>query len=63
MYQIIESILRNPLDTTKIRFIYANVTYEDILMKQELDAMVCDQFEVNILHQQMEMEFNRYTMF
>lgn len=47
MYQIIENIVNNPDDKTHVRFIYANVSEEDILMRKELDAMVCQQFQVN----------------
>ncbi|KAG0560781.1 hypothetical protein KC19_9G012800 [Ceratodon purpureus] len=33
MYQVARAILENPNDKTKISLIYANVTYEDILLK------------------------------
>jgi len=39
MLQIIRAALKNPLDLTKINLIYANVNPEDILLKQELDAL------------------------
>ncbi|KMT05009.1 hypothetical protein BVRB_7g171690 [Beta vulgaris subsp. vulgaris] len=38
MFQVIRAILENPTDTTKLQLIYANVTYEDILLKEELDS-------------------------
>ncbi|ESW05536.1 hypothetical protein PHAVU_011G187800 [Phaseolus vulgaris] len=37
MFQIIRAILENPKDKTKVHLIYANVTVEDILLKEELD--------------------------
>lgn len=39
MYQIINFILNNPSETTKLKLIYANVNIEDILLKQELDIL------------------------
>ncbi|MCO5562971.1 hypothetical protein L7F22_016607 [Adiantum nelumboides] len=37
MFQVTRAILENPKDATKIFLIYANVAYEDILLKEELD--------------------------
>ncbi|KAK9280002.1 hypothetical protein L1049_013686 [Liquidambar formosana] len=37
MFQVARAILENPEDRTKVNLIYANVTYEDILLKEELD--------------------------
>jgi len=39
MLQIIREALSNPLDTTEITLIYANVTEDDILLRDELDAL------------------------
>lgn len=39
MFQVARAILENPNDRTKVHLIYANVTYEDILLKEELDKM------------------------
>ncbi|CDK26329.1 unnamed protein product [Kuraishia capsulata CBS 1993] len=39
MYQIISAIARNPEDNTKVQLIYGNQTEEDILLKDELDAI------------------------
>ncbi|PKA61836.1 NADH--cytochrome b5 reductase 1 [Apostasia shenzhenica] len=39
MFQVTRAILENPMDRTKIYLIYANVTYEDILLKKELDSL------------------------
>ncbi|KAL1346422.1 hypothetical protein HN51_020078 [Arachis hypogaea] len=37
MFQITRAILENPKDKTKISLLYANVTVDDILLKEELD--------------------------
>ncbi|KAL7010359.1 NADH-cytochrome b5 reductase [Cystobasidiomycetes sp. EMM_F5] len=39
MLQIIRASLKNPLDLTHISLIYANVTADDILLKEELDEL------------------------
>ncbi|KAL6614289.1 hypothetical protein ACP70R_036559 [Stipagrostis hirtigluma subsp. patula] len=39
MFQVARAILENPNDRTTVHLIYANVTYEDILLKEELDNM------------------------
>ncbi|KAK9762346.1 NADH-cytochrome b5 reductase [Basidiobolus ranarum] len=39
MYQIIKAILKNPKDNTQINLIFANVNQEDILLKDELNAL------------------------
>ncbi|KAG0088169.1 NADH-cytochrome b5 reductase [Podila epicladia] len=39
MLQIIRAIVKNPEDTTKVNFIFANVNEEDILLKAELDLL------------------------
>ncbi|KAH9620653.1 hypothetical protein KSS87_006374 [Heliosperma pusillum] len=39
MYQVSRAILENPNDKTKVFLIYANVTSEDILLKEELDSL------------------------
>ncbi|XVF69352.1 hypothetical protein PTKIN_Ptkin11bG0074500 [Pterospermum kingtungense] len=39
MFQVARAILENPNDKTNIHLIYANVTYEDILLKEELDQL------------------------
>ncbi|XP_021278062.1 NADH--cytochrome b5 reductase 1-like isoform X2 [Herrania umbratica] len=39
MFQVARAILENPNDKTNIHLIYANVTYEDILLKEELDEL------------------------
>uniref|UniRef100_A0ACD5WKI3 Uncharacterized protein n=1 Tax=Avena sativa TaxID=4498 RepID=A0ACD5WKI3_AVESA len=39
MFQVARAILENPNDKTKVHLIYANVTTEDILLKEELDSL------------------------
>lgn len=39
MFQVARAILENPNDKTNVHLIYANVTYEDILLKEELDSL------------------------
>lgn len=39
MFQVARAVLENPNDKTKVHLIYANVTYEDILLKEELDTL------------------------
>jgi cytochrome-b5 reductase len=39
MLQIIRAILKNPHDKTRVSLIYANVTFDDILLKEELDHL------------------------
>lgn len=49
MFQVARAILENPKDKTKVHLIYANVTYEDILLKEELNALTTnypDQFTI-----------------
>ncbi|XP_022152062.1 NADH--cytochrome b5 reductase 1-like [Momordica charantia] len=49
MYQVARAILENPKDETKVHLIYANVTYEDILLKEELDILATrypDRFKI-----------------
>ena len=40
MIQVIRGVLRNPMDTTKITLIYANVNEDDILLRSELEELV-----------------------
>ncbi|XP_038724573.1 NADH--cytochrome b5 reductase 1-like [Tripterygium wilfordii] len=49
MFQVARAILENPKDKTNVHLIYANVTYEDILLKEELDGLAAkypDRFHV-----------------
>ncbi|KAJ4821792.1 NADH-cytochrome b5 reductase [Turnera subulata] len=38
MFQLIRAIIENPKDKTSVRLVYANTTFEDILLKEELDG-------------------------
>nr|CAD1829049.1 unnamed protein product [Ananas comosus var. bracteatus] len=55
---VTRAILENPEDQTKVHLIYANVTYDDILLKEELDALASNypkQFKVSyVLNQPPE---------
>lgn len=49
MFQVARAILENPNDVTKVHLIYANVTSEDILLKEELEGLTVnypDRFKV-----------------
>ena len=39
MLQIIRAALKNPQDSTRLSLVYANVNYEDVLLKKELDEL------------------------
>ena len=39
LYQLSKAILGNPGDQTKVKLVYANNSYEDILLKGEFDAL------------------------
>ncbi|KAH9619315.1 hypothetical protein KSS87_004050 [Heliosperma pusillum] len=42
MFQVTRAILENSSDKTNIHLVYANVNYEDILLKEELDGFARD---------------------
>lgn len=42
MLQVIKAILKNPRDVTKVSLVFANVTEEDILCREELDSLAKD---------------------
>ncbi|XP_077211150.1 NADH--cytochrome b5 reductase 1-like isoform X1 [Tasmannia lanceolata] len=49
MFQVTRAILETPNDNTNVHLIYANVTFEDILVKDELDTLATgypDRFKV-----------------
>ena len=50
MYQIIQSILRNPDDKTVIDLIYANVNEDDILLREELDRLAKQHDNFNVYY-------------
>ena len=39
MFQVVNAILRDPLDKTQLSLIFANVTEDDILLRKELDTL------------------------
>ncbi|KAG2495238.1 hypothetical protein HYH03_006511 [Edaphochlamys debaryana] len=39
MFQVINAILKNPKDTTKISLLYGNLSEQDILLRKELDQL------------------------
>jgi cytochrome-b5 reductase len=39
IYQLIQTVLRNPADTTRLSLVYANNTEADILLRAEMDAL------------------------
>lgn len=50
MYQLIHTILSNPRDKTEIRLVYASRSEEDIILKEELDALA-------VLHPQFKVVY------
>ncbi|OVA13754.1 Oxidoreductase FAD/NAD(P)-binding [Macleaya cordata] len=61
MFQVARAILENPKDKTDVHLIYANVTFEDILLKEELDGLSSkypDRFKVYYVLNQPPEEWN-----
>ncbi|XP_073062230.1 NADH--cytochrome b5 reductase 1-like [Primulina eburnea] len=61
MFQVTRAILENPTDRTKVHLIYANVTLEDILLKDKLDSLAKnypDSFKVYYVLNQPPEEWN-----
>ncbi|XP_052110213.1 NADH-cytochrome b5 reductase-like protein [Arachis duranensis] len=50
MLQVIEAILKNPDDKTKISLLYANVSPDDILLKQKLDVLAATHPNLKIFY-------------
>jgi len=42
MYQVIDAIVRNPADKTKVKLVFCNVTQEDIILKGQIDQWAQD---------------------
>eukprot|EP00871_Galdieria_phlegrea_P000422 jgi/Galph1/1380/GphlegSOOS_G74.1 len=42
IYQLIQTVLNDPLEKTEIRLIFANVSIDDILLKEELERLAKD---------------------
>ncbi|KAF5207623.1 Nadh--cytochrome b5 reductase [Thalictrum thalictroides] len=61
MFQVARAILENPKDKTNVHLIYANVTFEDILLKEELDSLASNypgRFKVYYVLNQPPEEWN-----
>lgn len=50
MLQIIRAIMKNPQDKTRVTLIYANVTTDDILLKEDLENLASQYPEKLRLH-------------
>ena len=42
MYQVIDTIIRNPADKTKVKLVFCNVSERDIILKDQLDKWAKD---------------------
>lgn len=50
--QVVEHILRNPSDRTQVQLVFGNVSEDDILLKDKIDALAAkhpDQFKVHYI--------------
>ncbi|CAG8532845.1 5488_t:CDS:10 [Acaulospora colombiana] len=50
MLQIIRAVCKNPRDKTRINLIYANVTSDDILLKDELDSLASEHEKFSVYY-------------
>ncbi|KAF9433348.1 NADH-cytochrome b5 reductase [Entomortierella beljakovae] len=50
MLQIINAIAKNPDDKTKVNLIFANVTEQDILLKERLDAICAKRPQIKVYY-------------
>ncbi|KAJ9538919.1 hypothetical protein OSB04_031652 [Centaurea solstitialis] len=50
MLQVIEAILKNPDDNTKVSLIYANVSPDDILLKKKLDMLAASHPNLKVFY-------------
>eukprot|EP00242_Pyramimonas_sp_CCMP2087_P017306 CAMPEP_0198198808 /NCGR_PEP_ID=MMETSP1445-20131203/2185_1 /TAXON_ID=36898 /ORGANISM="Pyramimonas sp., Strain CCMP2087" /LENGTH=293 /DNA_ID=CAMNT_0043868449 /DNA_START=479 /DNA_END=1360 /DNA_ORIENTATION=- len=50
MLQVLEEILSNPEDKTKVSVLFANVTQEDILLKERIDALAATHSNVKVTY-------------
>jgi len=60
-YQVLSAILRDPKDTTKVRFLYANRTPDDILARDILEGLAAkhpDRFTLSLTVDQVNSENN-----
>lgn len=59
MLQVIEKIIKNKNDSTKVALVFANVEERDILLKEKLDLLAKDYPEKFKVHYVLE----KYTLF
>ena len=60
-YQVLSAILRDPKDTTKVRFLYANRTPDDILARDILEGLAAkhpDRFSLSLTVDKVNSEIN-----
>lgn len=60
MFQVARAVLENPSDKTMVHLIYANVTLDDILLKDELDGLARnypDRFKIYYVLNQVGLSF------
>ncbi|GMJ07476.1 hypothetical protein like AT5G20080 [Hibiscus trionum] len=50
MLQVIEAILKNPDDNTQVSLLYANVSPDDILLKQKLDILAASHPNLKVFY-------------
>ncbi|KAF4366788.1 hypothetical protein CsatB_014277 [Cannabis sativa] len=50
MLQVIEAILKNPDDNTQVSLLYANVSPDDILLKQKLDLLAASHPNLKVFY-------------
>lgn len=50
MYQIVQAIAKDPNDHTEVHLVFANVNYEDILLKKELDDLAAKHDNINVYY-------------
>ncbi|KAK4257376.1 hypothetical protein QN277_006971 [Acacia crassicarpa] len=50
MLQVIEAILKNPDDKTQIQLLYANISPDDILLKQKLDFLAASHPNLKVFY-------------
>ena len=50
MYQVLNALLDDPYDQTKLTLVYANKTAEDILLKQQLTMLEQQHKRLNVIY-------------
>ncbi len=64
MLQVIQKILENPQDKTKVSLIFANIAEQDILLKSYLDKLAKskpDQFKLHYVLEKCVLSVCKYT--